>query len=211
MTARMRRGQSTAYNIKPVSEWPQNLSTTPATDAPPQEMHPRTRCTPPPQEMRDTPAPDAGDPRRKCAHNHHLTIIEPSINQIPAREAPPSKKPKPEKPEKFSPEDYLRTKGVDANVAADWLSMRKAKKAVPTRTAIDALQREASKAGMSLNDALETCCANGWQGFRADWIRENARGGGYAARQRFADQLTGRARAAEDEARTIEGEACFAG
>lgn len=57
------------------------LSSTPAADAPPQEMHPagnapRSRCTPaadapaPPQQMRVTPAADAPKPSR--------TIIEPS-------------------------------------------------------------------------------------------------------------------------------------
>lgn len=214
MTARMRRGQSTVYTIKPVAEWPQDLSTTPAPDAPPQEMHPRTKCGIPPHNMRPTPAPDAGDPRIICAHNHHLTIIEPSINRqyAPAREAPPSPKPKPEKPEKFLPVDYLTAKGVDAEVAGDWLAMRKAKKAQPTKTAIDGIASEAAKAGISLEDALKISCANGWQGFRADWInREYPRGGGiHAERQRVADQLTGRARTA-DEARTIEADACFSG
>lgn len=37
MSATMRKGQSTIYRISPVSEWPE-LSTTPAPDAPPQEM-----------------------------------------------------------------------------------------------------------------------------------------------------------------------------
>lgn len=178
MTARMRRGQSTVYTIKPVSEWPQDLSTTPAPDAPPQEMHPapdaphpRTKCGEPPHIMRDTPAGNAP-----------ITIIEPSINHqgnrqyASAREAPPSPKPKPEKPEKFSPVDYLTAKGVDAEVAGDWLAMRKAKKAQSTKTAIDGIASEAAKAGISLEDALKISCANGWQGFRADWITQRRNG-----------------------------------
>jgi hypothetical protein len=43
---------------------------TPAADAPPQEMHPRSKCTTPPQQVRPTPAADAPKPSR--------TIIEPS-------------------------------------------------------------------------------------------------------------------------------------
>ena len=54
MRVTIRRGQSTIYRIFPVSEWPE-LSTTPAPDAPPQEMR---------------PAPDAPHPRTTCTHNH---------------------------------------------------------------------------------------------------------------------------------------------
>lgn len=79
----------------------------------------------------------------------------------------------------FVPLGYLTGKGVDAEVAGDWLAMRKAKKAQPTKTAIDGIAGEAEKAGMSLEEALRVCCANGWQGFRAEWVRrrEGAQGG----------------------------------
>ena len=81
--------------------------------------------------------------------------------------------------ERFVPLGYLALQGVDVEVARDWLAMRKAKKAQPTKTAIDGIAGEAAKAGMSLEEALKVCCANGWQGFRADWIRkrEDARTG----------------------------------
>jgi hypothetical protein len=62
--------------------------------------------------------------------------------------------------------------GVTESVWQDWLSLRKTKKAAVTQTAIDGIAREASKAGVSLQVALETCCARGWTGFKADWLKD---------------------------------------
>ena len=61
--------------------------------------------------------------------------------------------------------------GVTDSVWQDWLSLRKAKRAAVTQTAIDGIEREAKKAGVSLQAALETCCARGWTGFKADWLQ----------------------------------------
>ena len=61
--------------------------------------------------------------------------------------------------------------GVTDSVWQDWLKLRKAKKAAVTQTAIDGIQREADKAGVSLQVALETCCERGWTGFKAEWMQ----------------------------------------
>ena len=63
-----------------------------------------------------------------------------------------------------------RPEGVSESVWADFLTVRRAKKAPLTQTALDGIQREAAKAGMGLHDALALCCARGWQGFKADWV-----------------------------------------
>lgn len=62
--------------------------------------------------------------------------------------------------------------GVTESVWQDWIKLRKEKKAAVTQTAIDGIEREAKKAGVSLQVALETCCARGWTGFKADWLAE---------------------------------------
>jgi len=62
--------------------------------------------------------------------------------------------------------------GVTESVWQDWLKLRKAKRAAVTQTAIDGIAREAKKAGVSLQVALETCCARGWTGFKADWLKD---------------------------------------
>ena len=51
----------------------------------------------------------------------------------------------------------------------DFNSIRKAKKAPLTETALKRIQNEADNAGISLETALQVCCERGWQGFRADW------------------------------------------
>ena len=70
--------------------------------------------------------------------------------------------------------------GVTESVWQDWIKLRKEKKAAVTQTAIDGIEREAKKAGVSLQVALETCCARGWTGFKADWLKEKAEAKSFA-------------------------------
>ncbi len=81
---------------------------------------------------------------------------------------PPSAPP-PAKPPRFEPLAALLALGVDAQVAADWLAVRKAKRAALTQTALDDVVSEAGKAGISVAEAVRICAARGWQGFRASW------------------------------------------
>lgn len=60
--------------------------------------------------------------------------------------------------------------GVSDAVWRDFLAHRKAKRAPVTQSAIDLIAREAAKAGLSLEEVLQTCCAMGWQGFKAAWV-----------------------------------------
>ena len=59
---------------------------------------------------------------------------------------------------------------VDKSVWEDFLKIRKAKRAPMTATALEAIKREAEKAGWPLNDAIRECVTRGWQGFKADWV-----------------------------------------
>lgn len=63
--------------------------------------------------------------------------------------------------------------GIDPRVATDFRAHRKAKKAPITATAIEGIKREAAKAGITLQAALEMCCLRGWVGFKADWVSDN--------------------------------------
>jgi uncharacterized protein YdaU (DUF1376 family) len=72
---------------------------------------------------------------------------------------------------------------VAPKVFGDWLEVRKAKRAGPvTQTVLDGIRREAEKAGITLQSAIEHCCVSGWQGFRADWYH-GSRNGVSAARR----------------------------
>jgi len=62
--------------------------------------------------------------------------------------------------------------GVSQSVWDDFVRQRKAKKASITDTAIQGIEREAKKANMTLNDALQEICARGWTGFKAEWVTD---------------------------------------
>lgn len=54
---------------------------------------------------------------------------------------------------------------VDEQVWNDFLTVRKAKRAPVTPTAVEGIQREAQKAGISLNEAIKVIVTRGWHGF----------------------------------------------
>lgn len=60
--------------------------------------------------------------------------------------------------------------GVSVQTWQDFQKLRKAKRAPLTDTALDGIRREADKAGLTMEQALATCCKRGWQGFDADWV-----------------------------------------
>lgn len=66
--------------------------------------------------------------------------------------------------------------GVDLCVWADFVTLRKDKKAKLTQTALDGIKREAEKAGWTLESALSESCTRGWTGFKADWVKQSEGG-----------------------------------
>lgn len=62
---------------------------------------------------------------------------------------------------------------ISPQVVADFKAIRRAKKSALTVTAVEGIQREAAKAGMTLEAALAMCCERGWQGFKAEWVTGN--------------------------------------
>ena len=66
-------------------------------------------------------------------------------------------------------DNYVSPEGVLPEVWQDFVQQRKAKKAAITETAIKGIEREANKAGITLNAALQEICARGWTGFKAEW------------------------------------------
>lgn len=103
--------------------------------------------------------------------------------------------------------DLLIREGVPDDVARDFAELRKRLKAPISETAVKGLNREAQKAGMTLTEVLETVCANGWRGFKADWVTKGsgrktetiAERNARIEREIFGQSL-------DDEARTIDME-----
>ena len=62
--------------------------------------------------------------------------------------------------------------GVSESLFKDFLEVRKAKKAKWTETALKGLQREATKANMTLEQVMQICCERGWAGFKAEWAKD---------------------------------------
>jgi hypothetical protein len=60
---------------------------------------------------------------------------------------------------------------VDQQTWADWLSLRKAKKAPVTETVVNGARDESAKAGMTLDAFLQVWCLRGSQGLQADWLK----------------------------------------
>ena len=113
----------------------------------------------PPIHGSPTPPMGVRDPSHGCLEtpptHGSLTVIEPSIE--------PSKGEKPAQAQATHLD-------VPTDLLNDFLALRKEKKAGPlTKTAIAGLQREADKAGISLEAAVTACCEYGWQGFNAGW------------------------------------------
>ena len=87
--------------------------------------------------------------------------------------------------------------GVTPEHAADWLKVRKSKKAAWTATAWEGVKREALKAGLSAGEAVETAAVNSWAGFKASWLeRPNTLRPG----ERPAEKMTFAQRDAADKA-----------
>lgn len=129
---------------------------------PPADVTPPASVTPPMDGSRPLP-PVGVDPSRPCplplppvGAKPERTGIEPEWNQKKARKRAAVIE---------CPAD------VDQKVWDGFLAIRKAKRSPLSEIALEGIKREASKAGMSLEDALRTCCEKGWQGFSADWVQ----------------------------------------
>ena len=88
-------------------------------------------------------------------------IVKATINQEPITN---NQKPKRETAIAVCPVN------VEEAVWADFLALRKAKKAPVTVTALAGIKREADKANWSLARAITECVERGWTGFKAEWV-----------------------------------------
>lgn len=138
-------------------------------------LDPRKICTPaeiaPPQKSTQTPAKSAPKPLRT-----------PIVDKAKASSTKRAKIfPKPD--------------GVEQDIWNDFLDHRKAKRAPLSNTALAAIEREAAKAGWSLNDALAEIVARNWQSFKAAWVAENGNDGRNSGNRAGNGRTNGFARA----------------
>ena len=82
-----------------------------------------------------------------------------------------------------------RPADVDGSVWDDWLALRKAKRAPVSPTVLAEAEREAGKAGLTLEEFLRVWCARGSQGLQADWLKPAELGKGPPAETAYARQM----------------------
>lgn len=137
---------------------------------------------------------DAAEDERKAAHKrevdaarqrrHRLsrgvtrTRRDPPIEEIipPVSsddETPPAPKTKSGKVAK--PAD------VKDQTWRDFQAVRRAKRAPLTETAMEGIEREAAKAGLTLETALSECVNRNWQSFKAEWVHSTGPPGRFSA------------------------------
>lgn len=105
--------------------------------------------------------------------------------------------PSPSPSYKKDKKDIAQPDGVLDSVWQDFVKHRKQKKAAITETALKGIDREARKAGISLNDALQEICSRGWTGFKAEWVQPKENNLSFAERDELAkrkrwEEMTGR-------------------
>lgn len=86
---------------------------------------------------------------------------------------------------KTKTETVTAPEGVCVEVWDSFVKQRKAKKAQITQLVLDTIEREAKKAGWSLEQALSEVVVRNWQSFKADWVQQ---------KQTFAQQAADIAR-----------------
>ena len=105
---------------------------------------------------------------RETKRKQNSTNRAPVVDEPPPNHKPLTNNHKPIKNKTTAP----MPDGMDARIWVDWLALRKSKKAAVTDTTLKGIEREASKAGMTLEQALVICCERGWAGFKAEWVQD---------------------------------------
>lgn len=104
----------------------------------------------------------AGKASAERRSNTRSTVVQLNINQEPITNN--------QEPKKRQRTVVQCPSDVDPQIWADYMTFRKAKKAPITQTSLKGIEREAQKAGWTLNQAIQECVNRGWQGFKAAWV-----------------------------------------
>ena len=80
--------------------------------------------------------------------------------------------------------------GVSIEVWNDFVKHRKAIKTLVTENVINSIDKEAIKAGWTLEQALSEIVARGWRGFKAEWVKDKTLTPAATKKQEFISGLT---------------------
>ena len=109
--------------------------------------------------------------------NERRTKRERVVNEPPPNQEPINQEPVTSKQTKQQTRTgaLLCPPEVSPQVWDDFIAVRKANRSPLTETALRGIEREAQKAGWTLEQALAECAARGWRGFKAEWVRGTMR------------------------------------
>lgn len=136
-----------------------------------------------PRKETENPTGSKDEPKNNLNHKPLTTNHEPEKN-IGDQQADAEQK----SPRKSWVKELINL-GVEEKFAKDWMAVRKTKKASMTDTALEAIQREAGIAGITLGEAVKIAAENSWQGFKASWVqKDQPKNGAMTKHTGFADR-----------------------
>ena len=116
--------------------------------------------------------------RKKLSRNPSPQSVRNLSADEPDKKRTREEKRREEEKQKTAPAGDLLA-DVDPQVASDFIALRHKLRAPITQTAMAGIQREADKAGITLNSALALCCERGWRGFKAEWVKAEVKPAAY--------------------------------
>jgi len=108
-------------------------------------------------------ASKAGKASAERKFNGRSTEIQRTFNQTETETETETKK---------KPSKVITPPNVSDETWSSFIAQRKLSKATISQTVINSFQREADKAGWTLEQALTETVARGWRGFKADWVKD---------------------------------------
>lgn len=110
--------------------------------------------------------------------NARILALEKENQELKEKKEKEKSSAKKEKEVKFDFKQALINEGVDEVIAADFMLVRKEKKAPSTETAFKLILNECERNQFSINEAIKTCINKNWQSFKYEWyvnLNGNAR------------------------------------
>lgn len=106
------------------------------------------------------------------------TDLKPDLktDQSPDADQIPTINHKPITKEEKTPQVADLFPGVSREVLTAFVKMRRSLRAPITEIAAKGIQREADKAGITLEQALTMCIERSWRGFKAEWVKDSKAG-----------------------------------
>ena len=109
-----------------------------------------------------------GRPPSNPTITHSVNLANPNITETKGNQEPITNNHKPitnkTKAKMPTPD------GVSPELWSDYLSVRKGKPM--TQTALNGIEREAHKAGLTIEAGLRICAERGWTGLKAEWLQD---------------------------------------